>query len=438
MFVKTLIMAMVPFLISSQTAQLTGSPRATINAIVIEAENITSSEDCFIRFREPDLLTSIPDHMFKVSRGREECLECCRLMKKCLLFYFNHHTQYCYTFSNTDVLSDARKTKDAFSGIGQKGCFKYFKNCSDIEFTLAATGLTSGIILKAANGRKCFNVAQHYIRSNGHRFRAARWDGCRTPDRWNIAKIPGGSEEYLSIAVSLEGTDECLSNLFSSNTTLDILYLTTCQKDDPSQQFSLMKDKYVSCAFFLGNSSSTTNTDMESQTPRFFRDILFSPAEQPKVMIKKSFTLERALRSPCRMKEMTVQNGFVLHPENLPFFLPGSSMTLRCKPGYGFKDGDSGSYTTEVEILCQHNLTSQWKCSPMHQERELLAKNTQNVYYPIVVVLSVGLVFVLVSALIERYKMRKKIVKLREAVQENQGGRVTTATLIQDLNITKF
>ena len=209
--------------------------------------------------------------------------------------------------------------------------------------------------------------------------------------------------------------------------------LTTCNIDDPLQQFSLIKHEFKTCLFSLGNGSDVTDNLVNLPTPGFFRDIPLNPVGKPKMVIKEVFTLERAPVSPCRIKEIKVPNGVIQNPKNLPLFLPGSTMTVRCRTGYGVEDRDSGSYTTEFQTICQQNNTSYKKCSLISPEGGVIGENKQNVYHTLVVVLSVGLVFVLVSALIERYKMREKIAKLRRRSHENQGAEVTTATTLQNL-----
>ena len=436
MLLKRLLLFTVPLLTAGQTVQMTDLPTTSINAIVIEAGTISSPEDCFVKFRVPELLTYSPDHVFKVSGGQGECLEYCMLMKKCETFAINLNSKQCSIFSSMYVLTEARKTEDPHNVMGQKGCFNYYKNCSDIESMLATIGSVSGIVIKSLDDGLCFNAVDQYITGDGNKFRAATWNKCKTPDEWTITDIGKNSPDFLSLKVSLPGTNECLSNIFQSHAYYDILGLTTCNIDDPLQRFSLMKHEFKTCLFSLRNGSEQTDGIIDLPTPGFFRDIPFNQIGIPKLVLKELFILEKTTKSPCRIKDIKVPNGVVQNPKNLPLFLPGSKMTVRCKAGYIVEDSDSANYTTEFQAICQQNNTSYKKCSLISPEGGVIGENKQNIYQTLVVVLSVGLVFVLVSALIERNKLRNKIAKLRGQIQENQGTEFTTATTLQNLELS--
>ena len=60
----------------------------------------------------------------------------------------------------------------------------------------------------------------------------------------------------------------------------------------------------------------------------------------------------------CQRNKFKVPNGRV--EGKLPFYLPGSNISVRCKPGFGFVEFD---FQSSLNITCQNNMTRNLKCA---------------------------------------------------------------------------
>ena len=145
----------------------------------------------------------------------------------------------------------------------------------------------------------------------------------------------------------------CLESSMFDEISLPIAFLSNCSGD--LRQVLILQRSSESAKL-------QSNFDIVG-SDRFY--IFTDEKARNKQNTEKSLTHIRVLQSsensgPCYLENLRVKNGMIVEIPPVPFFLPGSNLTVRCLKGYGIKEA---GFREAGWFVCVNALTKPPPCS---------------------------------------------------------------------------
>ena len=321
------------------------------------SKNVTKISDQCYKFRNDSSYDSaLGQLMANLSvESMEACKMYCWYHKQCQLFAFNTQTSACslYNFFQHTENSSFQEYNPSFDVTGIISCFMNLEEspsvpCRTIESAVKTSQDLEGVLLQDSNSRLCFGFG---------RSMELKWKDCQMAIPWIFEEktdaIRKETKFKLRRADSLGSCLEVGSDSYNVGQT--IASLATCQMDNVNQLFEMTRGS-------LNQLSKTM--DPEGNDKKCYFSIMSekrfiypgSSEDIPLNLLRVLLPVEHL--ALCQRNKFKVPNGQV--EGKLPFYLPGSNISVRCKPGFGFVEFD---FQSALNITCQNNMTRNLKCA---------------------------------------------------------------------------
>ena len=288
------------------------------------------------------------------------CKTFCWYAKKCQAFSYTLDTSLCSLYSNVplwDTLSVARNNSEHVDLLSDMDCWINYEDnpsipCRSPQDMLETSRLSDGLLVQQHYTKLCLDIGKSGWPA---------WKDCTSATLWKFRENPRPDHDPNRIAVSVylaDSPDKCLSTIDDPDHFYKIVTLGSCQTDSRDQDFNLKNGSLYhlqqlssvnmgyekSCYFQLENFQEHLFTHRFTTT-----DLGFSLL---------NILLPSEYQVLCVREELKVEGGVI--EGTAPFFLPGSSISISCNPGLGFKEFN---FSSSLNITCRDKMTEIPKCS---------------------------------------------------------------------------
>ena len=123
----------------------------------------------------------------------------------------------------------------------------------------------------------------------------------------------------------------------------------------------------------------------------------------------------------CSLSQFTLPHGRVRNKENLPFFLLGQEVEIKCEEGYGVR---RLNYTALQTLVCSQGAKPR-PCTRIHRNRSTAANSDKSCHlFQVAAIVSTTIVVILVVVLLrsrgERSKTKCEAAETMKTVNSNQ------------------
>ena len=361
-------------IILALTAETKETPTTRImNNEILEAQNFRSnssfhrstlSESCY-NFCDDSFPCSdaFTDSQLIAAFSIENTAACkmyCWYHKSCWSFTVNIQTSACGLYSNFPFLhnnKDSSTSKGAkspiFDFIGDIKCLQNLERspsvpCRTIKNLVKESQGSEGVLIK--------NVASHRCLGFG-KVKDLKWKDCTLAALWQLEENGNGTSNGKGIkikSISADSRTHCLT-VGTTVMSRNLLSVVACQEGNSNQVFQL--------------TIGTQNNLSSMPDPEGNDNICFFQITKDKMTVcTKSFSKEVPLSvmrilqpsehlALCQRNQLDLPNGKI--EGKMPFYLPGSNISVRCVPGYGFK---YFSFQSALNVTCRNERTKAPKC----------------------------------------------------------------------------
>ena len=283
------------------------------------------------------LTTSSLIFSFSVS-DLQSCWRYCRHDKQCFIFTFQVISRNC-SLHRMALPEYGVKPKRNLA-IGSLDCL----DCLEHDVDRVVERSKAGILIQNYN-KKCLAASDDKVTVDNSEVSKLNWGKCSQENLWIIYWTNNeqigtniGSVQIYKLN-STWGLDWKLTNKSQLYQVYEV-YLTKKQKKAKNniilKKSTLFEEE--PCKFSIegikDGTPSYLNFGLELRY--FLNGITFS--------VLKNYT--------CPFNQFLVKNGVIVSSDKLPYFLPDSTVTIRCHPGYGIKELN---FTTYQDVKCSKN-----------------------------------------------------------------------------------
>ena len=324
---------------------------------------------CYIPY---STIASTPMHQFQLPPGNQ-CWDYCRILDECQTFTFllNDLSKCTLYSAGMEALKSFRGKVDLIV-IGWKECLidkatVTLSVDSDMwmeEMEVAIEKPEMGLCLDA-------NMTDKIMIQGGAELPVFWSSECRGNARWTLITVP--LEQQMgceTIILKMEQTQQCVTSVFvDEKQTEQVAILQGCERgrrdqlmvlcpdDDQGETWSIFQYLVSVCG------PENSNCNMMHGLP-----VTLSPGEGSELVnvllnitVKTKVDLEKEA-APC--EKVAAKNGEVARLKEVPVFLPGESITVRCFPGFGVR---ADNYSQLYETTCSQDMNLDL-CEPILQD----------------------------------------------------------------------
>ena len=286
------------------------------------------------------------------------CKDYCLLIKSCFSFAYNLLNETCSLFD--EPLGDSIFDLDFSNGTilwGDTLCF--------LRPEIAILSLdqvieeTSPILISydCACDYMCLNVERD---GDG-----LKWDKCSSSEDWLISRpADNGSDGFVQVALARDPS-LCIHRVNTDYKDISYTRLSACNANlTNTSATQMLKATYIpepylpvpqyNVYMIYDPDNSNFNilflSEVYSGEPGLDSVIFLDPPTKPRV---------------CRLRDIRALNGKPQNKQNLPFFLEGHIVTIKCKEGYGVQNG---SYIFPTQsVKCEGGVTEAEPCVRLNE-----------------------------------------------------------------------
>lgn len=326
-----------------------------------------------------------------------ECVAYCKYTKNCGVFSFHLLTKKCSFYpKSAEVRRNSRKKLHL--ATGQIDCVECLGDEKDI-----VEQSKNGIYIRSMEN-KCLAVTNTLVPSNKTKGFKLAWRSCWHADRWVF---------------------EWTERQFFNNKTKTLHKLLTISKfkSDWALEWHVSNGLHI---VFLARKRAFTHKGIlfrkslsfkfetcifEIQVPGVQISYLYFNEETYECLSGVRFALQNKNRV-CPLKQFSVINGEAVNENKVPFFLPDSIVTVRCRPGYGIL---SQKFTSYQDVECSvNNLPKPCTSIEMREDEDWEAIT---IYLLLIIFVAITPLFCCMVAVVLRIFCRKK--RAEEDIQGN-------------------
>ena len=289
------------------------------------------------------------------------CKMYCWYHKSCRSFTVNIQTSACglysaFPFIKNKELSkfDCNKTvTPTFDSVGVITCLQNLEKspsvpCRTVKTLIKASQESGGVLIKDVVTSRCLGFGK---------MKDLKWKDCTLAVPWQLEEIDQETSNGKGIKIKNLRADSRNSCLTVTMTAMDRCLLTVldCQERNASQVFQFTvgtrnnlsymtdpKGNENTCFFAITSGEFTVWTDSSSGAVPLSLLRILLPSEHLAL---------------CQRNQLDLPYGMV--QGKMPFYLPGSNVSVKCKPGYGFK---KFNFESALNITCRNERTRAPKC----------------------------------------------------------------------------
>ena len=323
----------------------------------------------------------------------EQCWHYCKLTTDCKFFSFHIIPRKCSLFAHN---YKTRVGVFEWSKVvaAQMNCLECLGDVENISVKSQA-----GVLIEIPESGKCLAVSRTKVNASvdaGERFKLALVS-CSKGNLWKVNR----NEDQKSYRISLLESNWSLEWKLSPY-GFGFVFLAK-SSNNLRQKMYMDKSSWFPGTICRFSISGGDDDGIESGGWLLYNIEIYFP-HTDNSLVSVSFILPTDNQS-CSFKRMQVKNGVVLNDNNVPFLLPGSSETVRCKPGFGFK---ALNYSSHQTVECEENRRPNYFCSKIRISEEADDVILHKSYLLIIVLLSTFLCFSI--ALIVKGKLSNKVI----------------------------
>ena len=332
----------------------------------------------------------------------QQCWRYCKVTGQCEVFLFHFITRICSLYKNNMLIYQLES--DPNISVAMLECLECIGEVREV-----IEKSKSGVLIKML--QKCLSV-EHSENGTNYNYQLS-WKNCKKADLWRLSKI----ENY-----SGANNDRDFVRISKINSNLELNWMIKDggfglifpnEKSNISSR-SLLIDKSTIIVGSVCKFEINSNLDEHDVYPVQLNTMDGQHPSLPLTSISFAlpFSPER-----CSLQQFSVQHGVVINLEEVPYFLPGTSVQIQCKPGYGVK---ALNYTPSQRVIC-HKSTRPRPCSVFKCGMES-NKNELVLYLILVLILSF-------TTIASGIALTKCIIRLCEEV-EDAAPQLAAATVV--------
>ena len=293
------------------------------------------------------------------------CWNYCMLTRGCALFSYQFVTGMCSLHNHTELIFH-RSTSFNLAVLDME-CLDCLGEIADVVKLSKA-----GVQIKHVFTGKCLTTSSEKMEWDGLKGYQLTWRNCSRAARWIVT--------WADIWKKLVRISQLDSKWGIDWTRGEqkVAYLTK-EKNINNQGLLLERKGLNGCLYRV------LGPEEIDDTGKVVRWIIFSTRPYNDSNIKFNYTLNKIKIIPpipgpvCPLRQFAVKHGRVLNDNNVPFFLPGSTVTVQCNAGYGVKTLNK---SVDQELKCSVNARPKRCIKSVGLEKEWTSQ--QNVYLAII------------------------------------------------------
>ena len=308
--------------------------------------------------------------------GTSECWMYCKFTLSCEALTFNFLEGSCSLFN------DQYKLKERESGDTWTMAITVLRSCMELKQTETShsPGLSSEDALSLTLSGEGVLIQQDFIKEllcltkgsklfkgkkgKGDKRFSLIWTPCEGADKWLVHEVGNTDKsgtEFFQFSLANQA-DLCLDtdNTSMQHSRIYRAILNNCREiqqveANDSQVMYLTRSgsqtsDILDLSYSIFSKSLETNTGIKTlftvdtmNIKKALTDVRFKdPADYP------------APQPPCPLSQFSLSNGTFQNEHDLPFFLPGHQVTVRCNEGYKVADRNC----TDLQVIpCEENST---------------------------------------------------------------------------------
>ena len=354
-----------------------------------------------IHQRDVLLLSSSQIQSFNV-RAVKECWDYCKLTTDCGIFTFQHNKRLCSLYQGPMV--DGDYTSNINLTVGNMECLECLGTIGDVVAQSEESGVRivfSGKCLGVKGDKKAVRVDLE----NGEAGISLAWTNCSESNLWVLKWTKYEYTGSFLVQISLIGQDWSLE-WGTQKGGLNIIYVAKTKNipqnkshvQDVIQQAMVVKRSNLTnknnCNFMiLGTDYFNYNDD---DFPDFRPRTLSTNTNLYNETLSDIGFARPAPDVTCLLKKLAVRHGKVFNVDNVPFFLAGNTVTIKCEPGYGV---EKLNYSSRQEVVCSKNLKLN-PCKSIRKKFQARGNDDYcNIYIGLVIFLLV--IFILTTIVVQ-------------------------------------
>ena len=359
-----------------------------------------------IHQRDVLLLSSSQIQSFNV-RAVKECWDYCKLTTDCGIFTFQHNKRLCSLYQGPMV--DGDYTGNVNLTVGNMECLECLATVGDVVAQSEESGVrvvVSGKCLGVIGDKK----AARMDLENGETGFSLSWKNCSESNLWVLKWTKYEHTGSFLVQISLIGQNWSME-WGTQKGGLNIIYLAKTKNipqnkshvQDVIQQAMVVERSNLTnennCNFMI------LGTDYFNYNDDDFPDFRPRTLSTNKNLHHKSLSdIGFARPAPdvtCLLKKLVVRHGKVLNVDNVPFFLAGNTVTIKCDPGYGV---EKLNYSSRQEVVCSKNLN----LNPCKSTRKKLQARGNDDYCNIYIGLVIFLLALILTLVVQLWSRNCK------------------------------
>ena len=348
---------------------LFGGSKSDIDAeLSAEVERIIQ-RDCYKKCTSETLCIRLYGEEILGSFGTDSpdsCKMFCRYAKTCLAFTYISRTTLCTLYekkpwSEFTLPSDGpANIKPRYELFGDMDCLmKYEQNpsvpCRSLSTVMTLSQTSRGMLIEKLFTGKCLG----YGTSS-----SLEWIDCGSATLWRFQKSAmfHSSEEKTAIVEikPADSTNKCMTS--AEKDAIPIVTVAECQAENESQQFHFSTGTLPKLRALQMHDAFFAN-DCFFQIQSVHREVIYTEGSdllRDMGLNVINILLPTEYRELCDREQLQTE-GVVIEG-TAPAFLPGSNITVSCKPGYGFSNFN---LATKINVTCRNKQTRIPECEKM-------------------------------------------------------------------------
>ena len=293
----------------------------------------------------------------------DSCKMFCWYTENCYSFSYKTRSNLCGLFFELPSFkldyeipykhSDYQSMANTFDSLGDMDCvINYESNptvpCRSFQEILEASKTSNGILIKHVFGGLCLDFGKALTLD---------WSDCTSAILWRLQQIPVPSKDLPnsnSIAlkfIKADSPSECMTATWTGRK--NVVAVSFCKEGRADQVFEVSRGSLEGL-----RQTSTLNVNecyfrISNQYSYLYTGEAASNADKSGLNLV-SMLLPSEHRSLCARRFFQERSRGLIEG-TAPFFLPGSSISVTCKPGYVFRQLDYVS--TEIDVTCLNERT---------------------------------------------------------------------------------
>ena len=328
-----------------------------------------------------------PTLSFRVA-GMSLCWNYCSLTRGCDIFTFHYITTNCTLYTSARVAKNPKNSQEWTSRLNLGMAYMDCLGCmGPLSNVLATPGVKIKQGMLPFSDAKCLSVTSTNVDPlNESVAYKLDWNSCNKANLWVLTKINNTRSNVDKVRVTLHGfPDWSLERKFYNDVDqgFQVVYLTRTK--NVYHQMMVVNQNLNDCSFSIGGKEGRSSDTWVLYTK--FRENAYTDLGKSLFMIKFG---RPGPSWRCSLESLSVKNGMVMNDDNVPYFLEGAKVIMRCYDGYQVKG--LINYTINQELTCSKEINP--KPCVMIKNAEMSGfPQDMSLYVSLIVLLSVILIF---------------------------------------------